>query len=108
PSVIGFVDPTLPSLHLIAEIGIVLLLFGIGLETDLKKLLSVGGAAFKVAVVGVALPVMLCVCVARELGLDLLPANVAGAALTATSVGITARVFSALGRLQTVEGQIVL
>ena len=108
PSVIGYVDPTLPSLHLLAQIGVVLLLFGIGLETDLKKLLSVGGAAFTVAVVGVALPFMLGVWVARELGLDLLPAIVAGAALTATSVGITARVFSDLGRLQTVEGQIVL
>ena len=84
PSVIGYVDPTLPALHLLAEIGVVLLLFGIGLETDLKKLLSVGGAAFTVAVVGVALPFMLGVWVARALGLDLLPAIVAGAALTAT------------------------
>jgi len=108
PSVIGFVDPTMPSLHLLAEIGVVLLLFGIGLETDLKKLLSVGGAAFAVAVVGVALPFALGFWVARGLGLELLPAVVAGAALTATSVGITARVLSDLGRLQSVEGQIVL
>ena len=108
PSVIGFVDPTLPSLHLLAEIGVVLLLFGIGLETDLKKLLSVGGAAFTVAVVGVLLPFALGYFVSRALGLDLLPAIVAGASLTATSVGITARVLADLGRLQSVEGQIVL
>jgi len=108
PSVIGFVDPTLPSLHLIAEIGVVLLLFGIGLETDLKRLLSVGGAAFTVAVVGVLLPFALGYFVSRALGLELLPAIVAGAALTATSVGITARVLADLGRLQSVEGQIVL
>jgi Kef-type K+ transport system membrane component KefB len=108
PSVIGFVDPALPSLHLIAEIGVVLLLFGIGLETDLKKLLSVGGAAFTVAVVGVVLPFALGYFVSRALGLTLLPAVVAGAALTATSVGITARVLADLGRLQSVEGQIVL
>jgi len=108
PSVIGFVDPTLPALHLIAEIGVVLLLFGIGLETDLKRLMSVGGAAFAVAVVGVVLPFALGFWVSRSLGLELLPAIVAGAALTATSVGITARVFSDLGRLQSVEGQIVL
>jgi Kef-type K+ transport system membrane component KefB len=108
PSVIGFVDPTLPSLHLLAEIGVVLLLFGIGLETDLKRLLSVGGAAFAVAVVGVLLPFALGFWVSRGLGLDVLPSVVAGAALTATSVGITARVFSDLGRLQSVEGQIVL
>jgi Kef-type K+ transport system membrane component KefB len=108
PSVIGLVDPTLPSLHLLAEIGVVLLLFGIGLETDLKRLLSVGGAAFTVAVVGVVLPFVLGYFVSRALGLELLPAIVAGAALTATSVGITARVLADLGRLQSVEGQIVL
>lgn len=108
PSVVGFVDPALPPLHLIAEIGVVLLLFGIGLETDLRRLLSVGGAAFTVAVVGVLLPFALGYVVSRALGLDLLPGIVAGAALTATSVGITARVFSDLGRLKSVEGQIVL
>jgi Kef-type K+ transport system membrane component KefB len=108
PSVIGFVDPTLPSLHLLAEIGVVLLLFGIGLETDLTRLLGVGGAAFTVAIVGVLLPFALGYVVSRGLGLALLPAVVAGAALTATSVGITARVFSDLGQLKSVEGQIVL
>ena len=108
PSVIGFVDPTLPALHLFAEIGVILLLFTIGLETDLKRLLSVGGAAFTVAVVGVVLPFASGYFVAHALGLDLLPAIVSGAALTATSVGITARVFSDLGKLKSVEGQIVL
>jgi Kef-type K+ transport system membrane component KefB len=108
PSVIGFVDPTLPALHLFAEIGVILLLFTIGLETDLKRLLSVGGAAFTVAVVGVVLPFASGYVVARALGLELLPAIVSGAALTATSVGITARVFSDLGKLKSVEGQIVL
>jgi Kef-type K+ transport system membrane component KefB len=108
PSVIGFVDPTLPALHLFAEIGVVLLLFTIGLETDLKKLLSVGGAAMTVACVGVLLPFVSGYVVSRALGLDLLPSIVAGAALTATSVGITARVFSDLGKLQSVDGQIVL
>jgi len=108
PSVIGFIDPTMPSLHLIAEIGVVLLLFGIGLETDLKRLLSVGGAAAAVAVVGVILPFVLGYFVCRALGLALIPSVVGGAALTATSVGITARVFSDLGQLKSAEGQIVL
>jgi Kef-type K+ transport system membrane component KefB len=108
PSVLGFVDPTMPSLHLLAEIGVILLLFGIGLETDLKRLVSVGGAAFTVAIVGVLLPFAAGFAVARGLGIALLPAIVAGAALTATSVGITARVFSDLGQLKSVEGQIVL
>lgn len=108
PSVVGFVDPTLLPLHLFAEIGVVLLLFGIGLETDLNRLLRVGGAAFTVAVVGVALPFVGGFAVARGLGLELLPSIVAGAALTATSVGITGRVLSDLGRLRSAEGQIVL
>ena len=108
PSVFGFVDPTLPVLHLFAEIGVILLLFTIGLETDLKRLISVGGAAVAVAIVGVALPFALGYFVSRVLGLDLLPAIVAGAALTATSVGITARVFADLGKLRSVEGQVVL
>ena len=108
PSVLGFVDPTLPTLHLLAEIGVILLLFTIGLETDLKRMISVGGAATTVAVVGVALPFAFGYWVSRALGLELLPAIVAGAALTATSVGITARVFADLGKLQSVEGQVVL
>ena len=108
PSVFGFVDPTLPVLHLFAEIGVILLLFTIGLETDLKRLMSVGGAAVAVAIVGVALPFALGYFVSRALGLDLLPAIVTGAALTATSVGITARVFADLGKLRSVEGQVVL
>jgi Kef-type K+ transport system membrane component KefB len=108
PSIVGFIDPTLPALHLMAEIGVVLLLFSIGLETDLKRLMSVGGAAFAVAIVGVLLPFAAGFGVARALGIELLPAIVAGAALTATSVGITARVLSDLGQLHSVEGQIVL
>jgi Kef-type K+ transport system membrane component KefB len=108
PSVVGLIDPTLPSLHLIAEIGVVLLLFGIGLETDLERLLRVGPAAFAVAIVGVLLPFVLGYEVSRALGLALLPAIVIGASLTATSVGITARVFSDLGELKSPEGQIVL
>src|SRR5262249_44237206 len=91
-----------------AEIGVVLLLFEIGLETDLGKLLQVGGAATVVAVVGVALPFALGYAVCRSLHLDNLAAVVAGATLTATSVGITARVLSDLGRLQEPESRIIL
>src|SRR4051794_35979288 len=43
-------------IHLLAELGVVLLLFEIGLETDLKKLMQVGGASAAVAIVGVVLP----------------------------------------------------
>jgi Kef-type K+ transport system membrane component KefB len=107
-SVLSLVDPKNEALHLLAEIGVVILLFEIGLETDLRKLLQVGGAATVVAVVGVALPFALGYAVCRFLSLSDLAAVVAGATLTATSVGITARVLSDLGRLQEPESQIVL
>lgn len=107
-SVLGIVDPKDHVLHVLAELGVVILLFEIGLETDLKKLLKVGGAALAVAVAGVVVPFGLGFAICRALGLEMLPSLVAGAAMTATSVGITARVLSDLGRLQDKESQIVL
>lgn len=107
-SLLGVVDPQSEIVHLLAEVGVVLLLFQIGLETNLGRLLQVGLASTVVAIVGVVLPFALGYFVAAALGLETLPAVVAGAALTATSVGITARVLSDLGRLQEPESQIVL
>jgi Kef-type K+ transport system membrane component KefB len=107
-SVLGVLDPQIEVIHLLAEVGVILLLFQIGLETNLGRLLQVGVASTAVAAVGVVLPFVGGMLVAHALGLDTLPAVVAGAALTATSVGITARVLSDLGRLQDEESQIVL
>jgi len=107
-SVLGVVDPGSEVLHVLAELGVVLLLFEIGLETDLRKLLQVGGASAAVAFVGVLLPFVLGYAVCRMLRTSQEVAVVAGAALTATSVGITARVLGDLGRLQEPESQIVL
>jgi Kef-type K+ transport system membrane component KefB len=107
-SVLGILDPNVEVIHLLAEVGVVLLLFQIGLETNLPRLLKVGPAAAAVAVTGVVVPFALGYLVALLLGLETLPAVVCGAALTATSVGITARVLSDLGRLQEPESQIVL
>src|SRR3954468_22209919 len=55
-SVLGLVDPKVEVVHLLAEVGGILLLFAIGLETDLRKLLEVGASSAAVAAVGVALP----------------------------------------------------
>src|SRR5688572_2878699 len=55
-SVGGLVDPKNEVLHLLAELGVVILLFEIGLETDLHKLMQVGGSSVVVAIVGVVLP----------------------------------------------------
>jgi Kef-type K+ transport system membrane component KefB len=107
-SVLGIVDPKTEVLHLFSELGVIILLFAIGLETDLKKLLKVGGASSVVAIVGVALPFALGYVLCLYLGLSKLTAVVAAATLTATSVGITARVLSDLKRLQEPESQIVL
>ncbi len=107
-SVGGFLDPSNQVFHLFAEIGVVLLLFEIGLETDIAELVSAGPTSTAVAVVGVALPFGMGYLVAWGLGLSVMAAVVCGAALTATSVGITARVLSDLGRLQEAEGKVIL
>jgi Kef-type K+ transport system membrane component KefB len=107
-SVLGLVDPQTDMLHLFAELGVIILLFEIGLETNLRQLLQVGGAATVVALVGVALPFALGYAVCRGLGFETLVAVVAGATLTATSVGITARVLADLNQLQATESRIIL
>jgi Na+:H+ antiporter len=107
PSLIGLV-PLSSGILLIAEIGVLLLLFEVGLETDLGELLRVGGPALSVAVVGMALPFAGGYALARMAGFTTLTAIFVGAALTATSIGITSRVLSDLGALNSREGQIIL
>lgn len=107
-SVLGLVDPADPVIHTLAEIGVVILLFEIGLETELASLLRVGPAAAMVAVAGVAVPFALGYFAGIWLGLAEINALVCGAALCATSVGITARVLAELGWLDTNEGRVIL
>ena len=108
PSVLGWVDPHHLGLQLLAELGVLILLFAIGLETDLAQLLRVGVTSITVAVVGVFLPFVLGYAACRMLGLSDLRSIMAAATLTATSVGITARVLADLGHLRSEEGQIIL
>jgi Kef-type K+ transport systems, membrane components len=107
-SVLGLVDPANPVIRSLAELGILVLLFEIGLHTHLKSLVSVAREATTVALVGVAVPFGLGYGVSIALGLSVLQSIVAGAALTATSIGISARTLSDLDQLDTPEGQIVL
>jgi Kef-type K+ transport system membrane component KefB len=107
-SVLGIVNPADPVLFAMSEIGVIILLFETGLHTELRSLLSVGSAATVVALAGVALPFALGIGSVLGFGLGHVPALVAAAALCATSVGISARVLSDLGRLETQEGQVVL
>jgi Kef-type K+ transport system membrane component KefB len=93
----------------LAELGVIVLLFEIGLESNLKELMEAGIQATVVAVVGVTVPF-----VAGTVGLMTLfnfsavPAIFAGAALTATSIGITSRVLTEIGQLKSKEGQIII
>lgn len=108
PSLLGWVTPADPTLYALAELGILILLFQIGLHTDLRAILRVGGPATMVGLVGVGAAFAGGYLVANALGIHGVPAVVCGAALTATSIGISARVLSEIGQLDTDEGRIVL
>ncbi len=107
PSLLGWVGHG-EILTFLGELGVILLLLEVGLEMDLRELGAVGKASLLVAVAGVALPFAGGFGVATLLGQELNPAIFVGAALTATSVGITARVFGDLRALATVEARTVL
>ncbi len=93
----------------LSEIGVIILLFEIGLESDLKELIRVGPQAAVVAVVGVVVPFAAGTAGLIALfGVPTIPAVFAGAALTATSIGITAKVLAELQQLSSKEGQIII
>jgi hypothetical protein len=85
-----------------------ILLFEVGLESDLGELLRAGAQATLVALIGVAVPFAVGYGVMHALGSPALVAVFVGATLTATSVGITARVLADLGRLQDAAAKVVL
>ncbi len=100
-----------PIITFLAELGVIILLFQVGLESNLTTMRQVGARAGLVAIVGVVVPFVLGTYIVGPLLLPGLASTTymfLGAALTATSVGITARVFRDLGRLQDREAQIVL
>jgi Kef-type K+ transport system membrane component KefB len=107
-SVLGILDPTDPVIAAMSEVGVIVLLFAIGLHTDLRALAKVGSSALAVGLVGVALPFAGGYWAATALGVAPLAALVCAAGLTATSIGISARVLSDLGELTSPEGRIVL
>jgi Kef-type K+ transport system membrane component KefB len=103
---------------LLAEVGVAILLFEIGLETDLKEMFRVGPSASLVAVIGVTFPFLLGFLywywVTPAIGThpaaitDTMVAIFVGATLTATSVGITARVLTDLNRIHTPEARVII
>ncbi len=109
PSALGLVGHGNEILHVLGELGVVLLLLSVGMEMDLAELSKVGRASLLVAIVGVVVPMALGFGVMSTfLDADFNTSLFVGAALTATSVGITARVFGDLRALATTEARVVL
>jgi Kef-type K+ transport system membrane component KefB len=107
PAMLGIYQVN-PETTLFAEIGVVLLLFQVGVETRLHDLLKVGPTALAVGVLGVAVPFAGGFLAAELAGGDLVLAIFLAAALTATSVGITSNVLRDLGALETRPARIIL
>lgn len=94
---------------ILAELGVIILLFEIGLESDLKELIRVGPQAAVVAIIGVVVPFALGTAgLIAIFNIATVPAVFAGAALTATSIGITAKVLAEIQKLSSKEGQIII
>jgi Kef-type K+ transport system membrane component KefB len=108
PSLLGWIEPE-AAIKLLAEIGIILLLFEVGLETDVKRLARSGGKSLTVALAGFLMPLLLGFALGYWVfGLSILVSLFIGGTLTATSIGITVRVLADLKRQHAPEGQIVL
>ncbi len=107
PAVLGWVAPS-EMISTLAEIGVIFLLFTVGLETKPQAIFKVGKRAFIVAVLGVVIPFIAGFFIALAWEGSRAEAMFIGAALVATSVGITARVLSRLGLLDTEVSRIIL
>ncbi|MBU0536144.1 MAG: cation:proton antiporter [Nanoarchaeota archaeon] len=119
PSLFGLIDPNIAHgtiaftsfeiITFIGEIGVILLLFQVGLESNIYQLLKAGVASTLVAVVGVVLPVSLGFAFFKYVyHAPTLVSILVGATLAATSVGITMRVLSEINKVSSEEGKIIL
>ena len=102
------IDDHSQALQAAADIGVILLMFEVGLETDMDDLIRLGWPSLIVAVLGVVLPFAGGFFLMRQFDVPVLPAILVGAAMTATSVGITARSFADLNVGHTREARLVL
>ena len=107
PSVLGFVNPG-ETTAVLAEIGVVILLFSVGLEVRLDDLLSVGRPAILTALIAMVLPIAAGLAIGLAIGEPLGTAAFIGLALAATSIGITSRVLAELGMLDRTFARVVL
>lgn len=107
PSLLGWVAPG-DVIGILAEIGVIFLLFNVGLETKPQAIFSVGMRAAMVGVLGVVLPFVAGYFLAVAWGGSFAESMFIGAALVATSVGITARVLGSMGLLDEPTARIIL
>ena len=107
PSLLNYVQPN-ELLGALAELGVMFLLFQVGLEVKASELIKVGGTATLTALLGVVLPFAFGYAICAAWGFTSTEATFAGAAMVATSVGITAKVLAAQGLLQMQSARIIL
>jgi Kef-type K+ transport system membrane component KefB len=108
PTLLGWIDISNP-VHLLAQIGIILLLFEVGIETNVGRLFSAGTKSLTVAVGGVILPFILGFLLSYYVfHFSLLVSLFIGSTLTATSIGITLRVLQDLKKQNSEETEIIL
>jgi Kef-type K+ transport system membrane component KefB len=107
PSLLGWVQPS-DLISIVAEVGVIFLLFTVGLETKPQDIFRVGKKALMVAVLGVIFPFVAGYLIASAWGGSFVEAMFIGAALVATSVGITARVLGSMGLLDKETARIIL
>src|SRR5713101_6827796 len=107
PSVLGWIHPN-EMLKSLSDLGVMFLLFGVGLEVKASELLAVGAKATLVATLGVIVPFVAGWGIMSAWGVPQVEAIFVGASMVATSVGITASVLSAKGLLHEVASQIIL
>ena len=107
PYALGWIQPS-EILHAVAELGAIFVLFGAGLEISPGELIRTSGKSLRVAVAGVVLPFVLGFVYMKLRGNVTSESVFVGAAMVATSVGITARVFADLHLLSTETAKIIL
>ena len=107
PSLLGWLAPN-ETLQLLADIGVILLMFMAGLETDTLALRQAGKVSMLTAIGGVVLPLVAGLLIGEAVGMEWHHALFLGAVLTATSVSISAQTLRELGRLRSREGSTIL
>lgn len=107
PFALGLVQPD-QTATVMAELGVVILLFAVGLEVRIDELFAVGRMAIAVGVLGFVLPIVAGAAIGLGMGADVLPALLIGLALAATSIGITSRVLAEMGVLDRAFARVIL